>query len=108
MRTTIHEDLRKYQGHGEDLFTPDETNREKDRSMHAERVRAMGCLVCGRSPSDPHHEPPRSRGGSAKNLAPLCRKHHRQRHALGSAAMFAHYYRIDLGAEASRIWEEAQ
>ncbi len=80
---------------------------ERNFGRHAERIRAMPCLVCGKTPSDPHHEPPVGRGGTARDLTPLCRKHHRQRHCLGSAAMFAHYYGIDLESEAKRIWGEA-
>lgn len=81
--------------------------RRRDFGSHAELVRRMPCLVCGRTPSDPHHEPPRSRGGKAENLVPLCRKHHRQRHALGSAAIFSHYFHIDLEVEALSIWRKA-
>ena len=30
------------------------------------------CRRCGNSPSQAHHEPPRSRGGTWKNVSPLC------------------------------------
>lgn len=30
------------------------------------------CVRCGRTPSDPHHEPLRSQGGTWKNVSPVC------------------------------------
>ena len=76
----------------------------------AVKVRAMPCLVCGRTPSDPHHEPPVGRGGTSETLVPLCRTHHTgghlSRHGMGSATRFKQFYHVDLVAEAKRIHEE--
>lgn len=77
----------------------------------ADWVRELPCLVCGNTPSDPHHEPPVSRGGKSEDLTPLCRFHHGQRHSLGSPEMFKLAHGIDLVAEAACIeseWQEAQ
>lgn len=40
------------------------------------------CLICGRTPCDPHHYIRQSHGGTddPKNLVPLCREHHRAYH----------------------------
>ena len=54
------------------------------KSRHNRRtVASRSCLVCGRSPCDPHHHPVRvSHGGkdSLDNMVPLCREHHRAFH----------------------------
>ncbi len=71
-------------------------------------VRRMPCLVCGVTPSDPHHEPPISLGGASKGLVPLCRRHHNVRHQIGPTR-FNERYGVDLVAEAARIeaeWRE--
>jgi hypothetical protein len=45
-----------------------------------EKVRALGCLVCGARPADPAHLVPRSMGGCEHPdcVVPLCRTHHRR------------------------------
>jgi hypothetical protein len=47
--------------------------------------RTLPCCVCGffAGRSDPHHEPPRSRGGLDADCVPLCRHHHDRRHQDG-------------------------
>lgn len=54
----------------------------------AELCRHSPCVVCGRGPSDPHHEPPRGRDGRGDDAdtVPLCRRHHDERHAIGRRA----------------------
>ena len=89
--------------------------KRKERfGVKAPWVCAMGCVVCGKTPCDPHHEPPVSRGGKTKDLVPLCREHHtagsHSRHQLGSTWTFLYVHGIDLVAEAARIereWRDA-
>ena len=84
--------------------------REKNFGEKADFVRELPCLVCERTPCEPHHEPPRSRGGTSESLTPLCYAHHQMRHFLGSAELFWRSYHVDLVAEAARIekeWGEA-
>lgn len=65
--------------------------RKRDFGERAIEIRAMPCLVCGTTPSDPHHEPPRSLGGTAKDLMPLCRRHHNVRHQIGPTRFYERY-----------------
>jgi predicted restriction endonuclease len=56
--------------------------RRKDRALR-KRVAERPCLICGRSPCDPHHFPVRqSHGGqdTQDNMVPLCRIHHSAYH----------------------------
>ncbi len=53
----------------------------------AELCRSSPCVACGWvGASDPHHEPPRSRGGVDQDTVALCRRCHEMRHTLGRAA----------------------
>jgi ERF superfamily len=59
--------------------------RNKD---HLRFVAQQACLVCGRSPSDPHHlrfMQPHALGRKVSDefVAPLCRSHHREVHRAG-------------------------
>ena len=61
-----------------------EKNREKQFGTDGKRewIISLPCVVCRRSPVDPHHEPPRSLGGKSKDLVPLCRRCHWETHNL--------------------------
>ena len=55
---------------------------------HLRFVVQQPCLVCGRTPSDPHHlrfMQPRALGRKVSDefVAPLCRTHHREVHRVG-------------------------
>jgi hypothetical protein len=55
---------------------------------HLRFVASQPCLLCGRSPSDPHHlrfAQPRAMGRKTSDefVVPLCRAHHRQNHEVG-------------------------
>ena len=93
-RTALRKRGRKYTQNVYERFGP-----------KANMIRVSPCLVCGRKPSDPHHEPPVSRGAKAEALTPLCRRHHNVRHQLGPTR-FTERYDIDLLAEAQRIERE--
>jgi hypothetical protein len=73
---------------------------ERDFGDKARWISTLPCLVCGKSPSDPHHWPSRSRGGTSKDLTPLCRAHHDDFHA--GPATFMAFYRVNLIDEADR------
>ena len=64
-----------------------EVRRHRDKT-HLRFVALQPCLLCGRSPSDPHHlrfAQPRAMGrkNSDEFVVPLCRTHHRQNHQVG-------------------------
>lgn len=81
---------------------------------HADWIRTLGCLVCGRTPSEPAHVKTRGSGGTAKDIVPLCgdrpwspvdpQGHHSEQE--GNNKRFEALYRIDLKAEAARLWAE--
>jgi len=54
--------------------------RKEQFGPKAEWIKTLPCVVCRRSPVDPHHEPPRSLGGNACSLIPLCGECHSRRH----------------------------
>jgi hypothetical protein len=69
-------------------------SRKKAFGPQARLARSLPCCVCGRPPrSDPHHEPPRSRGGLDDCVLPLCASSpaegregcHDRRHRIGKA-----------------------
>jgi hypothetical protein len=62
--------------------------RERDRN-HLRFVASLPCLVCGRTPSDPHHikfaeQRAMGRKVSDKYTVPICRLHHRELHRRGN------------------------
>jgi hypothetical protein len=62
--------------------------RERDRE-HLKFVAAQPCLVCGRTPSDPHHikfaeQRALGRRVSDRFTVPICRLHHRELHRRGN------------------------
>lgn len=67
-----------------------------DFGPQAERCHDLPCFACVAmrlpqpSPTEAHHEPPRSRGGTDHHAMPLCRYHHRLRHdVLGERGFWA-------------------
>ena len=54
-------------------------------------------------PIELDHEPTRGAGGTARDMNPVCRGHHRQRDAIG-VQTFQAVYGVDLRAEAARSW----
>jgi hypothetical protein len=64
------------------------TSCRRDKS-HRRYVATQPCLVCGRSPADPHHlrfAQPRALGRKVSDefTIPLCRDHHRELHRQGA------------------------
>jgi hypothetical protein len=89
-----------------------EPRRYRDRA-HLEFVAAQPCLVCGRSPSDPHHlrfMQPRALGRRVSDefVVPLCRTHHRALHRRGDEV--AWWLSVDLEPVdvALRLWHQTR
>ena len=69
-------------------------------------IKSKHCLVCGSTPVDADHQDTIGMGGDRKKQSikdftciPLCRKHHTERHNIGSF-QFEHKYSLNLWKEA--------
>ncbi len=69
-------------------------------------IKSKHCLVCGGSPVDADHQDTIGMGGDRKKQSikdftciPLCRKHHTERHNIGSF-QFEHKHSLNLWKEA--------
>jgi hypothetical protein len=85
-----------------------ELRRHRDKT-HLRFVALQPCLLCGRSPSDPHHlrfAQPRALGRKTSDefVVPLCRAHHRQNHQTGDEIGWWKSNRIDPMTAAGRLW----
>jgi hypothetical protein len=85
-----------------------EPRRVRDRE-HVRYVAQQPCLVCGRSPSDPHHlrfAQSRALGRKVSDefTVPLCRGHHREVHRCGDEGAWWAKTRIDPSAAARTLW----
>ena len=86
-----------------------EVRRHRDKT-HLRFVALQPCLLCGRSPSDPHHlrfAQPRAMGrkNSDEFIVPLCRTHHRQNHQVGDEVSWWKQTKIDPLKVALRLWQ---
>ena len=82
--------------------------RERDRE-HLKFVAAQPCLVCGRTPSDPHHikfaeQRAMGRRVSDRFTVPICRLHHRELHRRGNERAWWQRQGIDPLAIATTLW----
>jgi ERF superfamily len=89
-----------------------EPRRYRDRA-HLQFVAAQPCLVCGRSPSDPHHlrfMQPRAMGRRVSDefAVPLCRTHHRALHRRGDETAWWMSVDLDPVAVAQRLWHQTR
>ena len=80
--------------------------RDKD---HLRFVAQQPCLVCGRSPSDPHHLRFTQRRALGRKVSdeftvPLCRGHHREVHRSGDEAAWWQTAGIDPTVAARALW----
>ncbi len=87
-----------------------EPRRRRDRE-HVRALTKQPCLICGRSPSDPHHlrfAQPRSLGRRVSDefTVPLCRGHHREVHRCGDEAAWWRHLGIDPTVAARALWLE--
>jgi hypothetical protein len=82
--------------------------RERDRE-HLKFVAAQPCLVCGRTPSDPHHlkfaeQRAMGRKVGDRFTVPICRLHHRELHRRGHERAWWQKQGIDPLAIAATLW----
>jgi hypothetical protein len=87
-----------------------EPRRVRDRE-HLKFVAIQPCLICGRSPCDPHHlrfAQARALGRKASDefTVPLCRGHHRELHRCGDEAAWWKQSRIDPMPAARLLWRK--
>jgi hypothetical protein len=82
--------------------------RERDRD-HLRFVAAQPCLVCGRTPSDPHHIKFAEQRGMGRKVSdrftvPICRLHHRELHRRGNERSWWQNQGIDPLPIAATLW----
>jgi hypothetical protein len=102
IKTSLAESIDKSQ-----LARP-EPHRLRDRE-HMRFVAKQPCLICGRTPSDPHHlrfaqQQALGRKVSDEFTVPLCRGHHREVHRCGDEAAWWQKTGIDPTAAARVLW----
>jgi len=88
------------------------TVRLRDKE-HRRFVSRQACLLCGRTPSDPHHlrfvQPcALGRRVSDEFTVPLCRIHHRELHRQGDEAAWWENLSIDPVPVALRLWQHTR
>ena len=88
------------------------TVRLRDKE-HRKFVSRQACLVCGRTPSDPHHLrflQPRALGRRVSDefTVPLCRIHHRELHRQGDEAAWWGKLSIDPVPVALKLWQHTR
>ena len=86
--------------------------RQRDKE-HRKFVSRQPCLVCGRTPSDPHHlrfAQPRAFGRRVSDefTVPLCRTHHRELHRRGDEAAWWQAINIDPMPIALELWQKTR
>jgi hypothetical protein len=91
---------------------PAKTIRLRDKN-HRRYVSTQPCLVCGRSPADPHHlrfAQPRALGRKVSDefTVPLCRVHHRELHRHGAEIAWWQSVKIDPLPLAKRLWQHTR
>ena len=102
IKTSLAESIDKSQ-----LARP-KPRRLRDRE-HVRFVAKQPCLICGRTPSDPHHlrfaqQQALGRKVSDEFTVPLCRGHHREVHRCGDEAAWWQKTGIDPTAAARVLW----
>src|SRR5499427_7934274 len=88
------------------------TVRLRDKE-HRKFVSRQACLVCGRTPSDPHHltfMQHRALGHRVSDefTVPVCRVHHRELHRQGDEAAWWGKVHIDPLPVALRLWQHTR
>ena len=76
---------------------------------HRKFVAAQPCIVCGRTPADPHHlrfAQPRALGRKVSDefIVPICRFHHDELHKQGDEAAWWKSVNIDPAPIALELW----
>jgi hypothetical protein len=93
---------------GEVVMVISKPVRDRDRE-HLKFVAAQPCLVCGRTPSDPHHikfaeQRAMGRKVSDRFTVPICRLHHRELHRRGNERAWWESQGIDPVPVAAKLW----
>jgi hypothetical protein len=89
-----------------------EPKRHRNKE-HLRFVAQQPCLVCGRTPSDPHHlrfAQPRALGRKVSDefVVPLCRSHHRALHRVGNEPGWWRAAGIDALQVAGKLWGQSR
>jgi hypothetical protein len=87
------------------------TIRQRNKA-HLIFVASQPCLVCQRTPCDPHHlkfAQPRALGRKVSDefTVPLCREHHMQLHKTGNEAAWWANLKIEPLVDAKALWSES-
>ncbi len=93
-----------------EMVTPIPKMGRVRNKAHLRFVAAQPCLVCQRTPSDPHHvklAQPRMLGRKVSDefTVPLCRKHHRELHRHGNERAWWGNVNIAPLEKAHKLWE---
>ena len=89
-----------------------EPKRHRNKE-HLRFVAQQPCLICGRTPSDPHHlrfaqQRALGRKVSDEFVVPLCRSHHRALHRVGNEAGWWRAAGIDALKVAGKLWGQSR
>ncbi len=90
------------------VLTFGEIRRYRDKT-HLRFVALQPCLLCGRTPCDPHHlrfAQPRAMGRKTSDefVVPLCRNHHQENHRTGDEVSWWKRRGIDPLPVANGLW----
>ena len=88
------------------------TIRLRDKE-HSRFVSRQPCVVCGRTPADPHHlrfAQPRALGRKVSDeyTVPVCRTHHRELHGYGDEASWWAGINVDPVPIALALWQRTR
>ena len=88
------------------------TIRLRDKE-HTRFVSRQPCVVCGRTPADPHHlrfAQPRALGRKVSDeyTVPVCRTHHRELHSYGDEASWWAGINVDPVPIALALWQRTR
>jgi len=89
-----------------------EPRRHRNKE-HLRFVARQACLICGRTPSDPHHlrfaqQRALGRKVSDEFVVPLCRSHHRALHQVGNEQGWWQAAGIDALKVARQLWGQSR
>jgi Rad52/22 family double-strand break repair protein len=94
------------------VLTISEPKRHRSKE-HLRFVAQQPCLICGRSPSHPHHiryAQPRGLGLKVSDefTVPLCASHHSENHTRGDESRWWQEHKLDPLPVARRLWQKSR
>jgi hypothetical protein len=94
------------------VTTSQRSKRQRNKA-HLTHVAQQACLICARTPSDPHHlgfMQPRALGLKVSDefAVPLCRSHHREAHRVADERAWWQSAGIDPIKVARKLWGETR